>query len=80
MKLRRLDANLQKELMGQEGNGNFESGSVIGIELIGKDVVQNWLIMQGPMDATSSRSQNSDTIRGAFAKDLTRNVCSGSLN
>ena len=34
--------------------------------------------MQGPEDASQCRNQNSETIRGAYAKDNIRNICSGS--
>ena len=79
MKMRRLDNSIIKELLGSDRDSHLLSGPVVGMELIGKDVVQNWLIMQGPDDASQSRSQNSETIRGAYARDSSRNICLGSL-
>jgi hypothetical protein len=43
--MRRLDSSILRELLGSDGHSHLLSGPVIGMELIGKDVVQNWLIM-----------------------------------
>ncbi len=54
MKMRKLDSSTLRELLKTDDSNisHISSGNVVGMELIGKDVIQNWLILQGPDDAT----------------------------
>jgi nucleoside-diphosphate kinase len=62
-----------------EGLTSFmSSGPVIGMELIGEDMIKKWRLFIGPTNCQVARAEAPDSIRALFGKEGVRNAVHGS--
>jgi len=58
---------------------NFISSDyVVGMELVGKDIITNWRSIIGPTNSDKARQEFPNSIRALFGKDGTQNAVHGS--
>ena len=58
--------------------GFISSGTVLGLELMGKDAVSRWRTLLGPTNCFIARNESPESIRAMFGTEGVRNAAHGS--
>ena len=86
LKMKRFSLSDAQEFYAEhEGKPFYEgltkfisSGDVIGMELVGKDMIKKWRMFIGPTNCQVARAKSPDSIRALYGKEGVRNAVHGS--
>jgi len=56
----------------------MSSGPVIGMELVGQDMIKKWRMFIGPTNCNTAREKAPQSLRAIFGKEGCRNAAHGS--